>query len=117
MARKKSGENAGAVLMLFIMVVIAATIFSIILFASGIGIAAIINLIKPLKLGQLWGTVFTSTILIAGILYFTAKKKALKIYAITTISVFVILGIYTLFDPENLFYDAVKQMYPFSFLK
>ncbi len=114
---KNSGDAAGAILILIVIAALVGVIFSTVVFAPAIGITAIVNLIKPLKLGQLWGTVFTSTILIAGGLYFIAKKKALKIYTISAISIFVILGIYTLFDPENLFYDAVKRMYPFVFKK
>ncbi len=112
---KNSGDAAGAILILIAIAVLVGVIFSAIVFAPAIGITTIIDLIKPLKLGQLWGTVFTSTILIAGGLHFIAKKKALKIYVISAISIFVILGIYTLFDPENIFYDAVKRMYPFVF--
>jgi len=115
---KNSGDAAGAILMIIAIAAIAAivgVIFSTVVFAPAIGITAIVNFIKPLKLGQLWGAVFTSTILITGGLYFAAKKKAVKVYAVSAISIFVILGIYTLFDPENLFYEAVKQMYPFIF--
>lgn len=81
-------------------------------FAPGIVIAAIVDTISVLNFGQLWGTTLTTTIAILIGLYFYDNQRFHLRYLVLTVGVFVILFIMTLFSPDNFVFNIIPKMYP-----
>lgn len=110
MAKQKKGDGGSLILIILLAVVV---IFSMITFAPGIVIASLVDQIKPLTIGPLWGTTLTATLVLVVVLYFKKSDGAFLLYFLIAGAVFVIGLIYTLFDDTNIIYATVKKMYPF----
>ncbi|MCZ2355365.1 MAG: hypothetical protein LC115_01545 [Bacteroidia bacterium] len=111
MAKKKE-ENSAAKVFLILFIALCV-IVSIIAFSPGIVIASLIDQVKPLTIGSLWGTTLITTLVILIALYFTNNNAWKTRYLYISIAVFIIGVIYTLFDNTNIIYATVKKMYPF----
>jgi hypothetical protein len=108
--RKKEGGSGG---LLFILLIALGVIFSIMTFAPGIVVASLVDQVKPLTIGPLWGTTLTTTLAILIVIYFINKDGWLMRYFFISVAVFIVGLIYTLFDDTNIIYATVKKMYPF----
>ncbi len=108
--RKKEGGSGGILLLLLIAL---SVIFSMMTFAPGIVVASLVDQIKPLTIGPLWGTTLTTTLVMLIVLYFINNDGWVMRYFLISCAVFVIGLIYTLFDDTNIIYATVKKMYPF----
>lgn len=108
--RKKEGGSGG---LLFIFLIALGVIFSIMTFAPGIVVASLVDQVKPLTIGPLWGTTLTTTLVILIVIYFINKDGWLMRYFFISVAVFIVGLIYTLFDDTNIIYATVKKMYPF----
>ncbi|MFN4855080.1 MAG: hypothetical protein ACK5JC_11740 [Bacteroidota bacterium] len=111
MAKKKKESGSGGLLVIFLLAI--GVIFSMITFAPGIVVASLVDQVKPLTIGPLWGTTLTTTLVILAVLYFNKSEGAFMRYFLISCAVFVIGLIYTLFDDTNIIYTTVKRMYPF----
>lgn len=111
MAKRKKEGGSGGLLLIFLIAL--GVIFSMMTFAPGIVVASLVDQVKPLTIGPLWGTTLTTTLVLFAVLFFIKSDGWLMRYFFISVAVFVIGLIYTLFDDTNIIYATVKKMYPF----
>jgi hypothetical protein len=87
-------------------------IMTLIGFAPGIIVAAIVDQISPLEFGPLWGTALTTTLVLLIGFYIYDKQKFHLRYLILTVGIFILSFIFTLFNADNFIFRIIGKMYP-----
>lgn len=90
----------------------ALFIMTLIGFAPGIVVAAIVDQLSPMEFGPLWGTALTTTLIILIGFYFYDNQRFHLRYLILTVGVFILAFIYTLFNSDNFIFRIIHKMYP-----
>jgi hypothetical protein len=119
--QKEDANNLGMLILggIIVALILLFTIGTILIFMPAIIITAIINYCylnienNLLASNHLWGITLTISLIIIGILIYKLRDTFWKIYGISSISCFVIGGLYSLFFPENILIFTIQQMYPY----